>query len=201
MRPDGTANFPSGAASRGPISRLYIAFINGSVEDRQRIDAAALKLGLDLLGDPDGLTRTPGILSKCGEIAGLKTIAAENSVRQRKRQLDFMAGLEALDVPEDFRQGLRKGWERDTSELLQRQLLKAQQAMLDESQALCTVLARRRWEPQFRQFIFSNAADLAEFRLHGERRNKAVMAMQRVEAEGQRRMEQGQRLIRRGIGR
>jgi hypothetical protein len=201
MRPDGTPTFPAGAAARGPISRLYIAFINGTVEDRQKLDAAALKIGIDLLGDPDGLTRTPGVLGKCGEIPDLKTIAAENSARQRQRQRDFQAGLDAVDAPDDFKQGLRKGWERDTSDLLQRQMLKAQEALFDESHGLCTVLARRRWEPQFRQFMFTNAADLAEFRLHAQRRDKAVEAMRRIEAEGQRRLELGQRLVRQGIGR
>jgi hypothetical protein len=195
-RIDGTPDFAAGAERRGPISRLYVGFVRGTVEDRQRFDKAVLELGVDLLTDPAGLQRTPGVLSKCGEIAGLKTLAAEVGASQRKRFRDFVAAVAALDVPPDFKRGMREAFERDDSETRQRATIAAQGMMLDETQAMCAVLARRRWTPEYRRFMFSNLADLGEFNRHAEARDKAIAEIRRIEAEGVQRMERSQRTLR-----
>lgn len=199
MRPDGQPDFARGAEARGPISRLYIGFIRGSVEDRQRFDKAALQLGVDLLGDPIGLTRTPGVLGKCDEIAGLRKLAAEVSQSQLKRFRDFVAGIEALDTPADFKAGMREAFKRNDTEKQQAKLLAAQDAMLDQTQAMCKVLARRNWTPQYRMFMFTSAGDLAEFNRLGVKRDAAVAQLREVELEGQQRMERGQRKLRKSL--
>ena len=42
-------------------------------------------------------------------------------------------------------------------------------AQIGELTIVCQVLARRRWREQNGQFGFSNMADLAEYRTHGQR--------------------------------
>lgn len=200
IRPDGTPEFPEGAESRGPISRLYIASAKASAEDQQQFEAETVKVGLNLLDKPYLLRRSPAILDNCGNIAGLKAKNAALFARQRQREKDFLAGIDASDMPPEAKRDFKKGFETAATQRRSNRMADVQSALLDEMQAICTVLARRHWEPQPGGFAFTSGADLADFNRHTQQRNALVLDMQRIGVAEVNRSRARQEKLRREMG-
>lgn len=197
--PDGLPEFTPGAEERGPISRLFIGFFKGVADDQRALNAATIKSGLNLMGDPDQLKRYPVILRDCGSIDRIKTLATATLDRQIQRQRDLLRQIDATNLPASFKKEMREELEKGKSAEGIKAIGKAQSTLFDESRELCTILARRHWESQFGRFAFTNGADLTQFQDHSEKRNTAASDIQRLRLEGLARSRERQSQLRQNL--
>ena len=193
---DGFPRFPARAEARGPISKLYVAFVREIGEGQRALDAEAERAGIRLLADAAALRANPKILSDCTRIAGVKQAAHDMIERRRARFKALAAALQATDYPAAFKRGFVEGMTGDDSDADLTELESIQGRILDATQGACTVLARRRWVPQGPIFIFSNEADLEAFSAFGQRQNEGAARLQRLQAASRARLRESQRAMR-----
>jgi hypothetical protein len=167
---------------RGPVMKLMSDYLADMSAEGKAMDARLDALGFSTLADPVALHRNPKILSDCGKLAQGKAIVAESARNGRARIAALGPQIDALDVPENMRSGLRAGLNQANAT----SLLGRQEALLtslvDEQGAICTVLARRRWQPSKGQFLFTSQADLDAFQAHGARVDALVAQIQQFQA-------------------
>jgi hypothetical protein len=198
--PNGFPIFPPGAENRGPISKLYVAFIREMVDGQRAVDDAAEKAGLQLLSNAAALHAKPALLSNCGKIAEIKTMSHDMIERRRTLFRNLVKALDETDYPEAFKKGIRDSMATDQTDENLVEMDSIQGRILDAAQGACTVLARRHWAPQGPVFMFSNAADLASFGAFGQRQNQAAAELQRLQSASMMRMRESQRSMRRAMG-
>lgn len=197
---DGFPRFAPGAENRGPISKLYIAFVHELVDGQHALDAEAEKAGIRLLADASALKANPKLLSDCTKVATVKQAANAMLERRRTRFKDLVQALQHTDYPMAYKRGIIEGLTGDDTDdnLVQMESLQAR--ILDAAQGACTVLARRRWIPQGPVFMFTNNADLEAFSAWGQRQNEANAELQRLQAASRVRLQEGQRKMRQAMG-
>ena len=200
MGPNGFPTFPAGAENRGPISKLFVEFVREMADSQQALDAELQKAGMPLLSDATALRANPALLSNCGKIASVKTMAHDAMERRRGMFRKLIKAIDDTDYPADFKRGVHASMAGDgTDENLVR-LDGLQGEIFDAMQGGCTVLARRRWVAQGPMFMFTNGADLESFNSFGQRQNQAAAEFQRLQASAIARMREGQRAIREAVG-
>lgn len=197
--PDGSIVLPPGVATRGPISRRYADAVTALAADRRAYAAALGGLGLAGLNSPYELTRDPGVVADCTRIDGIRTLAAQNDKRQASRAAALVAAIDASNLPEELRAGMRT-MAPGTGDAAQRALA-VETEMLDATQALCALLARRSWYDDGGYFGFRNAADGAAFRALTERRRKAAGDAEALQQELVARMTKGRDAVREVLSR
>jgi hypothetical protein len=198
---DGFPRFPAGAENRGPISKLYVAFVRELIDGQHALDAEAEKAGVRLLADASALKANPRILSDCAKVAAVKQSANAMLERRRTRFKDLVQALQRTDYPAAFKRGIIEGLTGDDTDDNIVQMQSIQGRILDAAQGACTVLARRRWVPEGPVFMFTNDADLEAFSAWGQRQNEAAAELQRLQTASRIRLQEGQRKMRQAMGR
>jgi hypothetical protein len=165
----GNVTMPADAKDRGPVTQLFVEYLAGMTADSKAMEARLTALGFAKLSNPEALHADPKILSDCGKLAEGKIAVAESVASGKARIAGLGPKIDALDVPQQMRTGLHEGMAKANGAALldrQHQLL---DDMIGEQGVICTVLARRHWQPSGGQFLFTSRADLAAFQAHTAR--------------------------------
>ncbi len=174
--PDGAPQLPAGIAGRGPISRLYAEKVQAEAAEQREFAAALGQFGIGNLNSPYLLSQDAHAIANCAAIDAIKATAQSQADKRAARNAVLARAIAAASLPDDAKQGIaalagaQPGTRGDP-------LLANQQAMLDASKTLCTLLARRTWFNDGGFFGFRNGADKAAFDAIGKRR-------QAIAAEG-----------------
>lgn len=163
---NGDVEMPGDPAKRGPVARLVIDYLDGVNADARAMEAKLVATGVGKLADPDALKRDPAVLSDCGKIAEAKTTVAATLASGKARTAALGARIDTLDAPADVRDGLRQGILRAESNAALERQYKLLDDLIDSQRAICTVLARRHWQPSQGKFLFTSRADLEAFQMH-----------------------------------
>lgn len=167
LGPEGSPKLPQGIAGRGPISKRYAETVQADGSDARELGAAMGKAGLGNLNSPYLLQQDPRLIENCGAITGLKQLAADQAKRRSDRHAALAKAIDTASLPPSARQGIAMVAQGPDGAAL----LTNQQAMLDASNALCTMLAGKRWTNNMGYFGFGSGADAAVFaRVQGEQR-------------------------------
>lgn len=196
--PDGFPVFTPGAENRGPISKLYIAFIREMTDGQKALDEDARKAGLQFLSNASALHASPALLANCGVIAKLKVKSHDLIERRRTGFRAFAKAIDDTDYPEVYKREIRRSMTTDKTDADLVELDQIQDRIFDAALGACNILARRRWVPQGPVFMFTNNADLEAFSAFGQQQNQASAELQRHNFEARQQMERGQRMIREG---
>ncbi len=128
--------------------------------ERRAYLVAAARLNIGVLGSPYLLEQNPAVLGNCGAIGALKPAAEAQGRKDAGRASRLAAAIDASGLPEELRGGIRM-MAVPVSEEGAKARLDAQNALLDATEALCRLLARRTWRSQYGLFAFASGADLA----------------------------------------
>ncbi|QIG78921.1 hypothetical protein [Stakelama tenebrarum] len=199
--PDGRPQLPPEADKRGPISQAYVEAFNAARDDRQALDDAMAEMNLGALNSPYLLEQTPEILGRCEEIAAIKERADTNSERRAERTGALAEMVASSELPEKIQQGITmmiapvgKPGEPDPA-------LEQQQALLDGTQQLCELLAKRSWRNEAAYFGFTNGADRRRFEEINEARQAAAKDIAALERQATTRLTEGREMVREALSR
>lgn len=184
--------------ARGPISRLGFTFFRSMAAESGMHEQAVKKLGFDRLRQPDELVRDPSLLRHCDQISLAGPMIDASFERRRTIIVQFRSKLSALQMDQEFRDTLLRGFDKGmgaTSKLFQRGAENEHQ-QIAEVAALCSILARRNWRPQHGKFGFTSNADLASFNQHGARLDALLREIEQTQETAQAEMREGQDMIR-----
>lgn len=201
MVPSGGINFPRGAAARGPLSKLLVESDAAEAADRKQLANAAGKLGLGNLNSSYNLARDPAVLGRCGEIAGLKRLAAETSARRKERAERVAKAAAAMAQPPEIVRAIGETMAPADDPAALDALVRVAGEGFDAAQAQCVVLARRGWSDQMGYFGWSSGADAAAWREAQERKAKSAGDQGAIEREAHARALAAQEVIRTWLAR
>ncbi|WP_109808341.1 hypothetical protein [Sphingosinithalassobacter portus] len=196
LGPDGKPVLPRGADTRGPISKRYVTAFNEATADRRDYENAVGAMQLGTLSSPYLLQQAPQVLEHCGEIGTLKEKVAGNADRQAKRTAELAQTVRASNLPDKVKDGIilmiaptSEPGEPDPA-------ITSQNAVLDGTQALCELLAKKSWRNDDARFGFTNAADWARFREIDAQRKAAASDIAALDRKATTRFTEGREMVR-----
>ena len=197
---EGIAILPANA-DRGPASRVFIghfAALNTLLrERRQRLE----KSGLGSIVDPQALSVNPALLRDCARFSRARP-ENDAATAQVAALIAALPGkLERAGIEPILRTQLLTGMTRGAtgSQLKIRAAGARIDAMLEEAEALCTILARHRWTPRARAFVFTSIADMQEYDRHVILYNGLIQEDQAADADMRQAAERDRTRIRRAM--
>jgi hypothetical protein len=192
--PGGAARMPVGAATRGPLSRLYVEGVNADAQAQRDFGTAFGRLGVANLTSPYLLEQDPRALSQCAAISGLQALAREQATAREQRAKAMAEALQAASLPATAKEGIAvmAGAAGSTGD----PLLANQLAMVGTTSELCALLAKRGWFNYGGYFGFHDSADAARFRALSTRRMALAGEAEQINRASQTRMEGGREMVR-----
>ena len=198
--PEGMAILPADP-DRGPVSRVFIAHyteLNAILRDRRALLKSS---GLGSIVDPQALSKTPSLLRDCPRFGRAKT-SSDAAVARLDALITALPGkLERAGIEPAMRQQLLAGMSRGVSgsQLKIRAAGARINALFEEAEALCTVLARRRWTPRGQSFVFSSIPDMQEYDRHVILFNGLILEDQAADTDMRRAAERDRTRIRQAM--
>lgn len=194
--PQGAPQLPADASSRGPISRLFAASLQADALAQRDYAAALGKFGAGALNSPYLLQQDPRAIGHCGEIQGIRELAHAQSVARAERQGAIEKAMLGANLSPKAKAGISMLAGEPRAHDAEEAQLSNQLRMLDATEQLCTLLARRSWHNEGGYFGFGNSGDKARFdAVTAERRKISADAAQVARAATER-MRQGRDLVR-----
>nr|WP_294817671.1 hypothetical protein [uncultured Sphingomonas sp.] len=192
--PGGAPKVPAGAASRGPLSRLFVESVTADAQAQRDFGTAFGRLGVANLTSPYLLEQDPRALSQCAAIADLRTLAQSQAADRNRRTTAMAQALAAANLPAKAKQGIAvmSGPTASAGD----PLLANQIAMVGATSELCELLAKRGWFNNGGYFGFRSGADEARFRALSKRRMELAGETARIERAAQERMSSGREMVR-----
>lgn len=194
---DGTPTLPAGAASRGPVSRLYVTSVQADLAATRAYGEALGKFGAGALTSPYMLQQSPQVLAHCGDIEGVRALATEQSLARLARRKALAEAIGSASLPKAAKLGIA----RIAGEAKTDPLLANQQAMLDATAELCTLLARKSWYNANGYFGFSSGADAATFKALSAKRQEIAKEAETIDRAGRARITAGRDEVRTALSR
>jgi hypothetical protein len=194
--PGGAAQVPAGAASRGPISRLFVASVTTDAQAQRDFGAAFGKLGVASLSSPYLLEQDPRALTRCTAIADLQSQAKAQAAARRRRAREIADALDAANLPAKAKQGIAAMARARPADTAEDPLLANQLAMTGTTAELCQLLAKRGWFNNGGYFGFRNGADEMRFRALAKRRMELAGEAERIDRAARERMAEGREIVR-----
>jgi hypothetical protein len=196
IAPNGSIAFPRGAAARGPLSKLLVEAAAAEAAERKAFADALGKLGLGNLNSSYNLAKDPAVLGRCGEIAGLKSHAAE-ARRKRQERVERVAKVaETMAQPPEIVAAIRATMAPADDPAALDALERIAGEGLDAAAAQCAVLARRGWSDQTGYFGWASGADAAAYRETADRKVKSASDQGAIDREARARAIAAQEVIR-----
>lgn len=157
---DGTLRFPGDAAGRGPISRRFAAVAAAETAAQQRYGEGLVRLGAAALNSPYLLTQDPRAIGNCAAFGALRSETEKAGAAQAAERRALRQAIGGARLPESAKHGIATmaGAEGDDPRPANRL------AILDATQQLCQLLARRGWYNMGGVYGFRAPADEAAFR-------------------------------------
>lgn len=199
--PQGAPQLPGDASTRGPISRLFAASLQADVLAQRDYAAALGKFGAGALNSPYLLQQDPRAIGHCGEIQDIRELARAQSVARAERQGAIEEAMLAANLPPKAKAGISLLAGEPPAHDAQEALLGNQLRMLDATEGLCTLLARRSWHNEGGYFGFGNAGDKARFDTVAALRQKIATETAQVARAATDRMQRGRDLVRDALSR
>jgi hypothetical protein len=191
--PGGAAQLPPGAASRGPLSRLFVESVTADAQAQRDFGTAFGRLSVANLTSPYLLEQDPKVLSQCAAIAALETQASAQAAARGQHATSMTAALAAANLPAKAKLGIATMAGPATSA---EPLLANQRAMARVTAELCQLLAKRSWFNNGGYFGFRSGADETRFRALAKRRMELAGAAERIARAAQARMAEGREMVR-----
>lgn len=197
--PGGAAQVPAGAASRGPLSRMFVEAVAADTQAKRDFGTAFGRLGVGNLTSPYLLEQDPRALAQCAAIRDLQSLAKSHAAARSQRAKALADALETANLPAKTKQGIATmapaGPAGSGDPLLANQL-----AMTETTAQLCELLAKRSWFNSNGYFGFRSAADEASFRTLSKRRMELAGEAERLDRAVQARMAEGRDVVREMLG-
>lgn len=192
--PGGAPQVPAGAASRGPLSQLFVESVTADAQAQRDFGTAFGRLGVANLTSPYLLERDPRALSQCAVIADLQTLARSRAAARQRRATAMAQALGAANLPPKAKQGIAtmSGPAASVGD----PLLDNQLAMVGATSELCALLAKRGWFNNGGYFGFRSGADEARFRALSKRRMELAGETARIERAARERITSGREMVR-----
>ncbi len=198
--PGGAAQVPPGAASRGPLSRLFVESVSADAQAQRDFDAAFGKLGAANLTSPYLLERNPRALTQCAAVAELQSQARAQAEARRERAKAMTDALAAANLPAEAKEGIAIMARATPVDSAGDPLLTNQLGMAGATAELCQLLAKRGWFNNAGYFGFRSSPDEAGFRALANRRTALAGEAERLKRAAQARMAQGRDAVREALG-
>ncbi|MDT8760789.1 hypothetical protein MZO42_18970 [Sphingomonas psychrotolerans] len=194
--PGGAAQVPAGAASRGPLSRLFVESVTADAQALRDFGAAFGKLGAANLTSPYLLEQDPRPLTQCAAIAGLQSRAKAQATARSDRAKAMAHALDAANLPAKAKEGIAIMAGARPADTASDPLLANQLAMTDATAELCQLLAKRSWFNNGSYFGFRNGDDDAQFRALAKRRITLAGEAERIQRDRQQQIAAGREVVR-----
>jgi len=196
--PGGAVQLPAGVASRGPLSKLFADGVTADAQAQRDFGTAFGKLGVGSLTSPYLLQQDPKALGQCAAIAALRSQVEAQATARVRRGKAMDDALSTANLPARAKQGIAiMAHAEDGAE----DPLRANQlAMIDETSALCQLLAKRGWFNNGGYFGFRSGADEARFRALSTRRIALAGEAERIDRAAQARISEGREMVREMLG-
>lgn len=187
----------AGRGQRGPLSQQFAASLAEGTNDQRDYDTRLAKARLGSLNSPYLLSKDIDMLDKCADIGALKQAAEAKSGRDRARADALVRAIAATNLSPDLKRGMSMMADPLPADANgQDPRLAPETELLDATQALCTLLARRNWSDNMGYFAFSNAADNAAFKALDEQRRRAAGAITDLDRAAKQRVSEGRDTVR-----
>ena len=168
---DGSIVLPQGIAGRGPVSALYAETVQADAADKRAFGAALTSFGAAALNSPYLLEQNPKPIQDCAALDNVRALAVAQSAKRLARRTALAQAVGSASLPIAAKQGISQ----IVGDAKNDPVLANQQAMLDATAELCTLLARKTWFNADAYFGFRSGGDMAAFKAISLKR-KAIAA-------------------------
>jgi len=198
--PGGAVQLPAGTTSRGPLSRLFAESVTADAQAQRDLGTAFGKLGVGNLTSPYLLQQDPRVLAQCAAIGALRSQVEADAAARVRRVGAMTEALSAANLPERARQGIAIMARAQPADTANDPLRTNQLAMIDETAALCQLLAKRGWLNNGGYFGFRSGADESRFRELSKHRIALAGEAERIDRAAQARVAEGREMVRDVLG-
>jgi hypothetical protein len=166
LAPDGSVMLPQGISGRGPVSALYADAVQAETADKRAFSDALAKFGAASLNSPYLLAQNPKPIQDCAALDDVRALAVAQSAKRLDRRATLGRAVGSASLPVAAKQGIGQ----IVGDAKNDPILANQQALLDETAQLCTLLARKTWFNADAYFGFHSGSDMATFKAIGVKR-------------------------------
>lgn len=162
---DGNAIFPKGTRTNGPFGKILVQL----AADRDKIyadfESARTKLGVDVLFQANALAKDPKVINNCASIMTLEAEVAKARTMSKSLIEGMRTKIEMMRYSQSVKSDMIRGLEASKAENFAAldQQWDIQQRSIAPTYRACVTLAKRKWQSDGPNFVFSNAADLRIF--------------------------------------
>lgn len=197
LMPDGAVVLPQGIAGRGPVSALYADAVQAEAGDKRAFTDALAKFGATALNSPYLLQQNPKPIQDCNALDNVRALAVAQSAKRLERRAALARAIGSASLPISAKQGIIQ----IVGDAKNDPILGNQQALLDATGELCTLLARKTWFNANAYFGFSSGADMAAFKAIGVRRVALAKDADAIDAAAKARILDGREKVRDALSR
>lgn len=166
LAPDGSVMLPQGISGRGPVSALYAEAVQAETADKRAFSDALARFGAPSLNSPYLLAQNPKPIQDCAALDNVRALAVAQSAKRLDRRATLARAVGSASLPVAAKQGIGQ----IVGDAKSDPILANQQALLDETAQLCTLLARKTWFNADAYFGFHSGGDMAAFKAIGVKR-------------------------------
>lgn len=196
----GAPQLPGDASARGPISQLFAASVQADALAQRDYTAALGKFGAGALNSPYLLQQDPRAIGQCGEIDSVRTLALDQSTARTERKEALRRAIDAANLSGQAKRGIAIMTSTDIASGNDA-VLTNQLAILDATDELCTLLARRGWYNEGGYFGFTSGGDKARFDALGKRRKTLAAEAAQVARAATDKIQRGRDQVRDALSR
>ncbi|MDG2533409.1 hypothetical protein P6144_07120 [Sphingomonas sp. HITSZ_GF] len=189
---DGSVILPQGIAGRGPVSALYAEAVQAEAAEKRAFADALTRFGAASLNSPYLLQQNPRPIQDCAAIDDVRALAVSQSAKRLERRAALARAVGSASLPVAAKQGITQ----IVGDAKADPVLTNQQALLDATAQLCTLLARKTWVNANAYFGFPNGADMAAFKAINARRQALSGDADAIDAAAKTRILAGREQVR-----
>jgi len=157
------------AAGSGPLSRMSAAFLNRSLADQRALERDLAAVGFEQVVSLEGLTRSSPVLRHCADFAPIAARARHLGVEGRRANLAAArqvgdAAVQAGQLSAQDETAFFEGAEQSRTAYERQWTLNAE--VVEEAQAVCTLLASREWVLSGERVLFTRPGDAEAVNAH-----------------------------------
>lgn len=190
--PQGNPILPRDASGRGTVSRLYAEAVAADASERRDYDAALAKFGVGNLSSPYLLAQNPQTIARCGDLAGIRTLAQEQAGKRAERAEAIGKAIDAAAFDAPMKEAIRTIAAPGGAD----GRLASQLAFLDGTAELCALLAKRSWYNANAYFGFNSGGDAARYKALQAKRAEAAGASEKIDKDAMARIKAAQEQVR-----
>jgi hypothetical protein len=189
---DGSIVLPQGIAGRGPVSALYADAVQADAAEKRAFGDALATFGAPSLNSPYLLAQNPKPIQDCAALDNVRALAVAQSAKRLDRRGALARAIGSASLPIAAKRGINQ----IVGDAKADPVLANQQALLDATGELCTLLARKTWFNADAYFGFRSGADMAAFKAIGVKRAALAKDADAIDAAAKARVLAGRDVVR-----